>query len=243
MLAATGAQRLIDEKRMMTQTLSLELLDDLRRFDTPTICDAIERLNVRGRLEGCSGAEVRCLLPATGIMLGYVTTVELDYSTLDRPAVPGNWLAWVKAMEACPMPGVLVIKDAGPRPRRAALWGDVMGWAAKQLGLVGVVTDGLVRDTPQLQALGMHLYAAGLTASHGNPRVLRVNVPVDIDGMRVAPGDLLHGSADGLATIPLEHAAGVAAAAAQISAHEAAVIDYTRSANFSVEGLFRMRFG
>ena len=183
------------------------------------------------------------MLPAMGVMLGYVTTVELDYTTLDLPPNRDNWLAWVKAMQACSKPGVLVIKDAGPLPRRAALWGDMMGWAAKELGLIGVVSDGLVRDLPRLQEMGMHLFAAGLTASHGNPRVLRVNVPVDIGGVRIAPGDLLHGDADGLVTVPLEHAAQVAAIAAEISAHEAAVIRYTRSAEFTVEGLFRMRFG
>lgn len=228
---------------MKRQTLSIELFNDLRRFDTPTICDAIERLDVRGRLDGYSGPEVRRFMPAGGVMLGYATTVELDYSTLDQPAVPENWLAWVKAMQACPVPGVLVIKDAGPQPRKAALWGDVMGWAAKELGLIGVVTDGLVRDFPQLQMLGMHLYAAGLTASHGNPRVLRVNVPVNIFGMQIAPNDLLHGSADGLVTIPLEHAAKVAAASAEIAAQEATIISYTRSTDFNIEGLFRMRFG
>jgi 4-hydroxy-4-methyl-2-oxoglutarate aldolase len=222
-------------------------LDSLRSFDTPTICDAIEQLLLRSHLAGFTGPEIRCLQPGSGVMVGYATTVELDYATagaaVSRHAYAANWLAWLKAMEACPKPGVVVIKEIGPVRRRAALWGDMMGLAAQRLGIVGVVTDGLVRDLPQLERLGMPVFAAGLAASHGEPRVLRVNVPVELDGVRIEPGDLLHGDANGIVNVPLAHLRDVVAVAKASADRDVKVLDYTRSPEFSVDGLFRMRFG
>lgn len=223
----------------MTHRLSLEQLEALKAVDTPTVCNAIEKFDVRGRLEGFLGMDIRCLLPELGTMVGYAVTLTVDSTT---PGIPRNnavWYAWLQAMEASPKPSVLVMKDIGPQPRKSAHLGEVMGTIASRLGVVGVVTDGGVRDILELKQLPFHCFAAGLVPSHGNPRLVEVNVAVTIDGVRFASGDLLHGDANGVTIVPASIAAQVVAAADEIHAQEAEVMAYVKGTEFTVDGLFQ----
>jgi 4-hydroxy-4-methyl-2-oxoglutarate aldolase len=142
-------------------------------------------------------------------------------------------------MELSPKPSVLVMKDIGPQPRKSAHIGEVMGTIATRLGVVGIVTDGGIRDILELRDLGFHCFASGLVPSHGNPRLVEVNVGVQIDGVRVKPGDLLHGDANGVTIIPHSIAAQVAGAAERVRAREAEVLAYVKGSDFTVEGLFQ----
>ena len=226
----------------MTKTLTSEQLAALRAIDTPTVCNAIETFQVRGRVEGFLGMDIRCLLPSLGTMVGYAITVTVDSTTPDVPGSAEAWLAWMEAMEASPKPSVLVLKDVGPEPRRSAHFGEVMGTTAKRLGVTGIVSDGGLRDILELETLGLHCFGPGLVPSHGNPRLIEVNVPVVIDGVDIEPGDLLHGDINGVTKIPLSIAGKVAEATDGIRRAEATLMDYINSPEFSVQGLFQKKF-
>lgn len=226
----------------MVRQLSTEQIDALKAIDTPTICNAIETFQVRGRVEGFLGMDIRCLLPELGTMLGYAVTVTVDTTTPDVPRSGEAWLTWMKAMEASPKPSVLVLKDIGPEPRKSAHFGEVMGTISKRLGVVGVVSDGGLRDGLEVKALGLHYFAPGLVPSHGNPRLIEVNVPVVVDGVRIEPGDLLHGDINGVTTIPLSIADKVAGAAEDVWKKEADLMAYIKGPDFTVEGFFKRQF-
>lgn len=217
--------------------LSHEQIEALRAIDTPTICNAIEKFGVRSEVDGFMGMDIRCLTPDFGTMIGYAITVTVDSTTPSVRKSSAAWNAWLRAMESSPKPGVLVLKDIGPQPRKSAHLGEVMGTMAKRLGVVGVVTDGGLRDILELQRLGLHLFCAGVVPAHGNPRLIEVNVPVEVDGVLIRPGDLLHGDINGVVTIPLSVAAQVAAAAMRHREAETALLAYVNSPEFSVEGL------
>ena len=223
----------------MIGILSAEQIEELRAIDTPTICNAIETFDVRGRIEGFFGMDIRCLLPELGTMVGYAITLTVDSTT---PGIPRNdavWFAWLKAMESSPKPSVLVMRDIGPRPHKSAHIGEVMGTIATRLGVDGTVTDGGIRDILELKELGFHCFGAGLVPSHGNPRLVEINVAVQIDGVRVQPGALLHGDANGVTIIPQEITDQVAGAAEQVGATEAEVLDYVKGPDFTPDGLYQ----
>lgn len=117
-----------------------------------------------------------------------------------------------------------------------------MATLAQRLGVVGLVTDGGVRDLSEVQQLGFHYFAPGVVASHGNPRLLAVNVPVTIDGVRIEPGDLIHGDRNGVTTVPQAIAGQVVEAAQQIRTEEARLMGYIKSPDFTVEGFFQRKF-
>lgn len=222
--------------------LTDEQLSALRELDTPTICNAIERFNMRGRVEGFLGMEIRCLLPELGSMVGYAVTAAVDSTTPGVKQDDGVWRVWVEAMADALKPVVLVFQDVGPQPRKSAHFGEVMATLSRRLGVVGLVTDGGVRDILEVKRLGLHYFAAGLVPSHGSPRLLEINVPVTLDGVRIEPGDLLHGDINGVTTIPLAIAAQVIEAAHQVRQDEAQLLTYLNGPEFSLEGYFQRRF-
>jgi regulator of RNase E activity RraA len=217
-------------------------LDALRALDTPTVCNAIETFNVRGRVDGFCGLDVRCLSPELGVMLGYAVTLTVDSTTPGAPRDNRVWYHWMQAMAVSPKPVVLVLQDVGPQPRKSAHFGEVMATVAKRLGTVGVVTNGGVRDLIEVRRLGVHYFAAGVVPSHGQPRLLSVGGPVEVDGVLIQPGNLLHGDINGVTVIPPAIAGQVAGAAARIRADEVALMDYIQGPDFSLDGFFERKF-
>jgi 4-hydroxy-4-methyl-2-oxoglutarate aldolase len=217
-------------------------LEALKAIDTPTICNAIERFKVRNDVTGFTGMDIRCLYPQLGITLGYALTVAVDSTTPDAKRDNQVWMEWVRAMAAAPKPIFLVFQDVGPKPEKSAHMGEVMASLAKRMGAVGLLTDGGVRDILEVERLGFQYFATGVVVSHGNPRLLQVNVPVTVDGLRIEPGDLLHGDLNGVTKIPAEIAAQTAEMALKIRQEEADLLAYINGPDFSVEGFIQRKF-
>jgi regulator of RNase E activity RraA len=202
--------------------LSREQLDELRAIDSPTIANAIEYFEVRPRVSGYCGSNVRCLTPDAGFMLGYAVTCRGDSTTenKDRREHASLYQA-IYALQ--PLPAVVVIGDDGD-PSRLNLSchaGEMMATTMKRVGAVGLVTNGGLRDIREINALGgFHYYGRGLVVAHGRPSIYDVGATVNIDGMEVRPGDLLHGDENGITVIPAEIADQVAAKAREHRAME-----------------------
>ena len=199
----------------MAATLTPEQLEQLRAIDSPTIANAIEYFSVRPRVAGYCGANVRCLIPAGGSMLGYAVTCRGDSTTEDKDRREHTEL--YRAIAAAqPLPAVVVIGDDGD-PSKINLSchaGEMMATTMKRVGAVGLVTNGGLRDVVEIKALGgFHYFGRGLVVAHGRPSIYDVGATVNIDGMQVQPGDLLHGDENGITVIPAEIADQVAAKA------------------------------
>lgn len=222
--------------------LTKEEFDTLRGIDTPTICNAIERFKLRDDTTGFVGTDLRCMFPEFGPTLGIALTVEVDTTTPQVKRDAEVWKEWTRAMQAAPKPIFLVFKDISADPKHSAHIGEVMATLSKRLGVVGLLTDGGVRDLNEVRALGMQMFALGAVSSHGNPRLISVGKPVDIDGVIIKTGDLLHGDLNGVTTIPWECAQDIAAMADVIRAEEAEVMRYIKSDEFEVEEFLRRKF-
>lgn len=222
--------------------LSTEQLESLRRIDTPTICNAIERFKVRNDVTGFTDMNIHCLFPQFGATIGYAMTVTVDSTTPDAPRDNHVWSEWVRAMANAPKPVFLVFQDVGLNPEKSAHMGEMMASLAKRLGSVALLTNGGVRDVQEVQALGFQYFAAGIVPSHGNPRLLQVNVTVTIDGLLIEPGDLLHGDINGVVKIPNEISKQTAEMALKIRQEESDMLAYINGPDFSVDGFIQRKF-
>lgn len=188
----------------MAATLTPAQLDALRAIDSPTIANAIEHFTVRTRVSGYCGAEIRGLIPGLGSMLGYAVTCHGDSTTesKDRREHTDLYRA-IATMQ--PLPVVVVIGNDG-EPGKINLSchaGEMMATTMKRVGAVGLVTDGGLRDVREVTALGGFSYfARGLVVAHGQPSIYDVGATVNIAGMQIHPGDLLHGDENGITVIP-----------------------------------------
>jgi len=203
----------------MVVKLSYEQLSALRRIDSPTISNAIETFQVRPCVSGYVGYDIRCIFPDLPPTVGYAVTCTVDSTTEGRQGIGFNKL--YEMLANAPKPAIVVMQDVGNDRLHSCHAGEVMSTTMKRLGAVGILTDGGLRDVKEVRALGNFQYfCAGLVVSHGNPICVSVGDEVTISGMRVRPGDLLHGDANGILHIPDECAEKVAEVAYSIWARE-----------------------
>jgi 4-hydroxy-4-methyl-2-oxoglutarate aldolase len=85
-----------------------------------------------------------------------------------------------------------------------ALWGGLMTTRALHLKAAGAVLDGYSRDTPEVLERGFPVFSFGGYAQDQGPRgkVVDWRVPVEINGVRIQPGDIVFGDLDGVLVIP-----------------------------------------
>jgi 4-hydroxy-4-methyl-2-oxoglutarate aldolase len=218
--------------------LSSEQLQALKRIDSPTVANAIEAFEVRDPTEGYASLELRCLFPDLPPVVGYAVTCT-GYSISPDKGKSSQAEALYKALRDAPKPAIVVIKDVGSERLRSCHAGDVMSSIFQTLGAVAFVTDGGVRDLAGVRqrAPGFQLFAPGTVVSHGMPTIVKVGVTVSICGLKIRPGDLLHGDVNGLVSIPLAVADRVAAQAEKVWQDEREMVDWVKNPGFTLEAL------
>ncbi len=223
---------------IVTNSLNFEQLDALRRLDACTLANAIETFQERLRNEGFMDNTVRCLFPRLQPMLGYSVTIKIRGSA--PPTTDGAYpdrTDWWDYVLSLPAPRVVVVQDVSSRPGLGSLVGAVHMNILRALHCTGVVTNGAVRDIPSAEAAGFHFFAGSVSVSHAYIHIVEIGQPVEIGGLRIQSGDLLHGDVHGVQSIPLDLAARIPERAAQIIAHEQALIALCRSPEFSLDKL------
>lgn len=222
----------------METVLNAEELEALRRYDTPTIANAIETFDVRPRTAGFASPAVRCIFPQFGTMIGYAVTARCRAAQPAAQAYSRH--GWWDAVAAAPAPRVAVIQDLDDPPV-GAFWGEVQSNIHRALGCVGAVTNGGVRDLREVEALGFQYYAGSVMVSHAYVTMVDYGTPVTIAGLEIRPGDLVHADLHGVQVIPPEIARAIPAACEAIIAKERTIIDLCRSPQFSVDALKRLQ--
>jgi regulator of RNase E activity RraA len=102
---------------------------------------------------------------------------------------------------------------------------------------VGVVTNGSVRSIPAAERASFHLFSGGLSVSHAYVHIIEIGTQVEIGGLKIRSGDLLHGDVHGVQSIPLGIAAHIPPIAARITARKRELIALCQSPEFSLEKL------
>jgi regulator of RNase E activity RraA len=214
-----------------------DLINYLKLVDSPTLSNAIEELDVRPRSEGFAPVDVRCLFPGLGRMCGYAVTAQVETMTRMSPPDRSIFCELFSAVEASPKPAVVFMQEIGPHPEFAAHCGEVMATIFTRLGAIGVVSDCGVRDIPEVRAMGMHYFARGAVASHAWFHIVRVNVPVQIRGFAVKPGDLVHGDENGLISIPKCDMDALSRAVDSVRERERKLMEFVRRGECDIAAL------
>ena len=212
-------------------------LSELQRFDSPTICNAIELFEVRSPTEGYMGREIAACFPEMPPMVGYASTATFRSSAPAPkggadPNIANNQLA---SFADLPGPAIVVFEDLDAPPA-GATFGDGMCLTYKTFGAVGLITSGAARDLDNVRELGFPCFSNGTVSGHGHCHFESINVPVQVGGLTINPGDLLHGDCNGVVTIPLEIAAEVPYACEKFLEYEAIVLDRLREGNTDISG-------
>jgi regulator of RNase E activity RraA len=159
-------------------------------LDTATVSDALDRLGLAGLCKGIkpldhqyrlAGRAFTVLFGPVGIPVGTV----------------GGYIDDVPA-------GSVVVLDNGGR-ENATVWGDILTEVALHRNIAGTVIDGACRDIHFCLEIKYPIYSRSYSMRNGKDRVQvdGLNCPVNLGDVRVEPGSLLLGNADGVLVIPL----------------------------------------
>jgi regulator of RNase E activity RraA len=164
-------------------------------FTAAVVCDA---LDAEGYPRQSPRVQLRPLT-AGGVLVGRCkTTLWADMAHPD----PRPYELELRAVDACRPDDVLIAAANGSM--RSGVWGELLSTAARNAGCVGVVVDGAVRDVARMRQMGFPVFARGTSPydSKDRQRVIDVDVPVEIDGVSFAPGDLVVADDDGVVVVP-----------------------------------------
>jgi len=222
------------------EPLAPAVLEALAKYDTPTICNAMEVVAPQRRLVGFTTRPLVCPFPDLPPIVGYARTATIRAtaaSGLPPAGQQAQRLAYYDYVGAGAGPRISVIQDIdGVEAGFGAFWGEVNSAIHKALGCLGVVTDGSIRDIPQW-APGFQALAGSIGPSHAHVHVAGFGDEVRVAGMTVRSGDLIHADRHGAVVIPVEVASQLPEAAELCGRREAPILEIARSKAFSLEKL------
>jgi regulator of RNase E activity RraA len=204
------------------------VLEKLRKFDTPTICNIIEVFDIRPRNTGYMDARIAAAYPEMPPMVGFAATATFRASAPPRVGdVYGSLDKQVERFGELSGPPVIVFQDVDS-PCVAATFGEIMCTTYKSFGAQGLVTSGAGRDFDQVRKLGFPVFTNGWIASHGYSTTVQIHIPVHVGGIAIYPDDLIHGDCNGVTTIPKDIASEIADIGDAYIAAEMFIIDAMR---------------
>lgn len=202
----------------MTELSEQEMLDELTKFDTPSITNVVATYPDHPLCLGLydpwaenwyTDQSIRCLYPQLGPRIGYAVTCVFGIPRHDGPAL--SFMNVVDALDASRKPSILVLQQKFPPEvaTKVGLSGENMTAAMKAVGCVGVVTNGPTRDIDGVRPMKFQYVASGIAPGHGNMAVHAVNVPVTVACMDVCPGEIVHTDENGACKFPADKLSAV----------------------------------
>jgi 4-hydroxy-4-methyl-2-oxoglutarate aldolase len=179
----------------MTTPTEITLLMMRQAFTSAVVADA---LDAEGYPRQSPRVPLKPLTVDTVLVGRCKTTLWAEISHPD----PRPYELELRAVDSCRPDDVIVAAANGSM--RSGVWGELLATAARNTGCIGVIVDGAVRDVRRMRDMAFPCFARGTIVydSKDRQRVIDLDVPVEIDGVRFTPGDLVIADVDGVVVVP-----------------------------------------
>lgn len=223
----------------MDDELSDGLRDLLAVVDTPTVCNAIEVAQGRRGFNRFTRGTMVHSKPGDPPIVGFARTAKI--AGLEPPTEPpevirSRRMDYFRSMAAGRGPTLSVIEDTDYPNCIAGWWGEVHVAVHKGLGLAGAVTNGVVRDLDVLDD-GFPVLAGSIGVSHGFVHVVEIGTQVEIMGLSIEQGELVHADRHGALVIPNDVFDDLKSAIEHVISTENIVLAPARTPDFDIEKL------
>jgi len=229
----------------MPELSEFQIIQQLRRFDTATICNVVAtypdsdiclKLYDAWKGEYYTDTSIHCIYPELGPLCGYSATAwysdaQQGHTELDP------WILY-DHLDATPKPIILAAKQTYSDDgllNKSGLFGGMMTAEFKALGVIGIVTDGPMRDYVEIREENVQYLATGFTSGHGDTQLRQASLPVKVGGMTVNPGDIIHMDQCGACKFPANKLSKVLEFATELLRREAKEKTFFQDPTFSLE--------
>ncbi len=220
-------------------TLPDDLLALLREVDTPTVCNAIEVAEGRRGFNRFTRGTMQHSKPGDPPIVGFARTAKIAGLTPPKEAaevIRARRMEYFHSMAAGVGPTAVVVEDIDYPNCIAGWWGEVHVAVHKGLGLSGAVTNGVMRDLDVMDE-GFPVLAGSVGPSHGFVHVVEIGNPVNVFGLNVVQGELVHADRHGALVVPPDVITQLKEAIETVIASEAIVLGPARAPGFNIEKL------
>ena len=219
--------------------ITLADLQKLTEWDTPTICNGLEVTNPERRALGFTVEQMVCAYPDQKPICGYARTATIRAVAPPKRTAAENLnlrQAYYRYVAEGQGPTVSVIQDLDPNPGFGAFWGEVNTAIHSGLGALGLVTNGSIRDLDAC-APGFQMLAGKVGPSHAHVHVVDYGGQVNIFGMLVDNGDIIHADRHGAVVVPADAVKKLPETIKLLERKEKVILDAARAPDFDIDKL------
>ena len=216
--------------------MKISLLNLLQSVDTPTVCNAIEvAQGKRGFNDFTRGTMLAS--DTKGVIVGYAVTAQI--AAIEPPTeavsvIRERRMSYYKAMSENVKPSIAVVEDLDYPNCIGAFWGEVNTTIHKGFGMSGALTNGVMRDLGDM-AEGFPVVAGSIGPSHGFVHVRSVNQPINIFGVNINSGDLVHADRHGAVVVPTDVIDDLETSILKMQQTERLILDPARKKGFDFD--------
>src|ERR1700740_1085456 len=184
----------------------------LRSIDTPTVCNRSEIVAPERANLNYTASHLHCPFPDLPPMVGFAKTATIQArDPVGDLGYMQKRMDYLDYVAAAPRPSVVVIEDKDEPAGYGAFWGEVQTNVHKALGCLGTITNGSIRDIAAIAA-GFPMLAGSIAPSHAYVHIVEFGLSVNVHGMQLQSGDLIHADRHGAVVVPVENIDEMAAA-------------------------------
>jgi len=211
----------------------------MQSVDTPTVCNAIEVAQGKRGFDGYTKGTMFASDPDAPAIVGFARTAQIAGREPPSEApdvIRARRLDYFRSMADGPRPAIAVVEDVDEPDCVSAWWGEVHTTVHQGLGMAGALTNGVMRDLGDMPD-GFPVIAGSIGPSHAFVHVRALGGTVNIRGMQVAQGDLVHADRHGGLVVPPEVIPDLKAAIEKLLATENIILDPARQPDFNIDKL------
>jgi regulator of RNase E activity RraA len=216
-----------------------DLIAALAGVDTPTVCNALITLDASLKGRHYTLDPVVPGAPDLPPFTGYALTAKIVSSEPPadgHDALLARRFAYYRYLSQARRPSLVVMQDCGSRRGLGSIWGEINASIHKAMGLAGAVTDGAIRDLGSLPS-GFQLIGGNVCPGSGFAHLVDFDTPVQVFGLAVSPGDLVHADRHGCVVIPPALAPRLPAAIGRVVQREKALLNAVNAPGFDCDRL------
>ncbi|MEP6716147.1 MAG: RraA family protein [Terriglobia bacterium] len=218
---------------------SEQVIEELAKYDTCILADAVERLGLRLHNRGFTQPGLRLFGKSpSSALVGYAVTARIRTA---EPPITGRTFFkhtdWWESIRQAPAPRIVVIEDVDHHPGAGASMGMIAAALFKSLDCRAAITNGSVRDASAVAAMDFTFLADQLSPSHAYAHLVAHSCPVEIHGLTIQPGDLLAADEHGVVSIPADAVSKVRELAEELRKSKEHFVAFCQPESFSIEAM------